>query len=356
MEEKNYLHTSQYPHSRRKRGCGGCFVIALIMLLALAVISHLELPASTPFPVFGQSVGVVRIEGPINESQHVVKILKSFRESPLIKAVVLRLDTPGGAVGASEEIYREVRRIVEKEKKPVVVSMGNAAASGGYYIAAGADEIYANAGTITGSIGVIAMDWNIEGILDKVGIESEVLKSGEHKDTGSPLREMRPEDRAYLQGVIFDTYRQFFRTVLGSRHEEIDKALADRPQAVDDVLSTATTKIPTGGREWQAFTTGTIAAEFGASLASENALRLMADGRVYSGEQARVLGLVDKIGTLEDAIQRAAELAKLGAKPHVVERSPESAMPSFLGAMAREFWQEFTRTDATIQFRGGAGN
>jgi protease-4 len=353
LEERSYLHTSQYARRRKRRGCTGCFILVVLLVIVIAVLGQIPLPSTTPIPVFGYSVGVVRIEGPINESQHVNKILKSFRDSPLIKAVVLRLDTPGGAVGASEEIFREAKSISEKAKKPVIVSMGNAAASGGYYIAMAADEIFANAGTLTGSIGVIAMDWNIEPILRKVGVRSQVLKSGEHKDSGSPFREMRPEDRAYLQGVIFDTYRQFFRTVLQARHGQIDEALHKRQNEVMDILSTATTKLTSGGLEWQAFKTGSVATEIGVSIESEVALHEMADGRIFSGEQAVKLGLIDHIGTLEDAIERAAQLAKLGKNPPVVERSPESAIPSLLGSRAREFWQEFTRSDSTLEFRGG---
>jgi protease IV len=350
MDDKSYLHASQYPSRRRRRGCFGMFVLLSLIIGAIMLLTQFTFPGVSRVPVFGQSIGVVRIEGAIYDSTNVIKVLRSFRENPLIKAIVLRLDTPGGAVGASEEIYREVLRAKDDRKK-VIVSMGNAAASGGYYIASAADEIYANSGTLTGSIGVIAMDWNVQQILQKVGVRPEILKSGEHKDTGSPLREMSPEDRRLLQGVVYDTYRQFFRTVLKSRHKQIDAALETRPEQVADILAIDYTKQPGAALELEAFTTGTMAAEVGASERSEVALRSMADGRIFTGDQAAKLGLVDKIGTMEDAIRRAGEITGLGRKPPVVERRPESSIPSFLGMSARAFWREFTRPQSSIEFR-----
>lgn len=346
MDNRSYLQANQYPARRRRRGCFGFFVLLALLLLAIGLFTQFTFPGVSGIPVFGESVGVVRIEGAIYESKHAVKVLRGFRENPLIKAIVVRLDTPGGAVGSSEEIYREVVR-ARQAKKRIIVSMGNAGASGGYYIAVAADEIFANAGTLTGSIGVIAMDWNVQQVLQKVGVRPETLKSGEHKDTGSPMREMTPEDRRLLQGVVYDTYRQFFRTVLKARHRQIEAALDTRPTQVEEILSTSTTKRPGGALELDAFTTGTIAAEVGASERAETALRSMADGRILTGEQAQKLGLIDKLGTLEDAIDRAGELSGLGRNPATVERSPESSLPSFLGANARAFWREFTRTEST---------
>jgi protease-4 len=297
------------------------------------------------------AVGLVRIEGPIYDSAQVVKSLKSLRENPAIKAIVLRIDSPGGAVGASEEIYREAIRTKRDTGKPVLTSMGNAAASGGYYIAVASDEIFANGGTLTGSIGVIAMDFNVEQLLKTIGVRPVVVKSGEHKDTGSPFRDMAPEDRALLQSVIFDTYRQFVRTVLDARHDSIDRALADHPLEIADILSTSTTKRAEKPIEWEAFQSGTVAAEVGATTDAEVLLHTVADGRILSGEQALKLGLIDKIGTLEDVIQRAGELSGLGTKPIVIERKPRSGLPALLGVLGREFWREFARGNSEIEYR-----
>ncbi len=339
------------PAPRRRRGCLRWFIVALLIVLAVAVFKGGTFPSRLSIPVFGKSVGVVHIEGPINESAHIVKVIRGFRENPLVRAIVLRIDTPGGAVGASEEIFREVVKARVADRKVVIVSMGNAAASGGYYIASASQEIFANAGTITGSIGVIALDWNVQEILRRAGVESVVLKSGEHKDSGSPFRKMGTEDRRLIQGVIFDSYRQFFREVLRARHKEIATAIQTRRTRVEEILSTATTKGAGAGIEWDAFTTGSVAAELGVPVETETALRWMADGRVFTGEQAQALGLVDRIGTLGDAIERAGELSGLGKKPPVVERQPESAIPLLLGLSARQFWQEFSRGSASYEFR-----
>jgi protease-4 len=280
-----------------------------------------------------------------------VKIIRGFRENSLVKAIVLRVDSPGGAVGASEEIYREALKAREVNGKVVVASMGNVAASGGYYVSCAAQEIFSNGGTITGSIGVIMLDWNVEEIMRRVGVESVVVKSGRHKDSGSPFRGMTPEDRNLFQGLIFDTYRQFCTVVLRARHNALEAALRTRPGEVADALSTATTSSGAGGLEWEAFTTGTVARAAGATTDTETLLRWIADGRVLTGDQALTLGLVDKIGTLDDAVVRAGKLAGLGAKPAVVERRPESRIPSLLGISAREFWQEFSRKGPTVQMR-----
>lgn len=349
-DKKNYLRSSQYP---RRRGCGclGC-LISLGIVVFICVVLGVIARSGGGLPVLAHSVGVVRIEGPINESQNVVRILSGFRKNPFIKAIVLRLDTPGGAVGASEEIYQEVVRCRKEGRKKVIASMGNAAASGGYYIAVGADEIYANAGTLTGSIGVIAMDWNVEDTLSKLGVRPEVLKSGVHKDTGSPFRQMTPGDRQVLLNVLYDVYRQFFRTVLSQRHKQIERVLDENTSIVQEVLrTTESVAMAEPPPEMEPFTTGTMAADTGATLEAENALRIMADGRVMSGQQALKLGLIDKIGTLQDAISRAGEVSGLGGDPPVSERRPESALPALFGATARQFWNAFSPAGQTVEYR-----
>lgn len=351
MPEPVQLETVHYARKRRRRSCLGTVFLLLLTFFGLVVATRVVSMAGSASPIFGDAVGVVRIEGPINESRKVVKILKQMRESSRIKAVVLRLDTPGGSVGASEEIYREVLRIRTEKKKPVVVSMGNAAASGGYYIAAAADEIFANSGTITGSIGVIAPGFNVRETMEKLGIRSAVVKSGEHKDTGSPFQEMTPEDRNLLQGVIFDAYRQFVLVVLQGRHQKIAEVLRTRPEAFDQVVAAQATKRPGAGLEWEAFTTGTVAGAVGATTETETALRRVADGRVLTGDQALQVGLVDTIGGLEDAIKRAASLAGIKGEPALVERKPESDLPAWLGGAARQTWEAFAYEGARIEYR-----
>lgn len=213
-------------------------------------------------------VAVVSLEGVITDPTEIARELKEYGEREDVKAVVLRIDSPGGAVGPSQEIHQEIKRL--RETKPVVASLGAIAASGGYYAAAGADKIVANPGTITGSIGVIIEFLNAEELLKKIGLRGYVLKSGKYKDTGSPFREMTNEERMLIQKVIDDVNTQFI-----------------------------------------------IAVAEGRGL-SEKDVRKIADGRIFTGSQARELGLVDTLGDLTDAIDIGAELAGLEEKPFVI--------------------------------------
>lgn len=339
---------------RKRWGCLGCLYGSLaVVALAGFILLGLRVAGVKP-PIVSESVAVIYIDGPIYESTEVMRTISKLRRTPLIKAVVLRIDSPGGAVAASEEIYREALRVREESKKPLVVSMGNSAASGGYLIAVAADEIIANGGTITGSIGVIATDVNLQEILRRIGVRPEVIKSGEHKDTGSPFRDMTQQDIALLRGVVFDMYRQFFRAVLKARHKQIDEALRKDAAAVDRVVAASLTKQPAeagAAVEYEAFTTGTMAAAVGTTTESEALLRSVADGRILTGEQALTLGLIDRIGTLNDAVERAGVLAGLGKTPRIVERFPTSDLPALFGLSARRFYRELTGGGADLEYR-----
>jgi protease-4 len=216
-------------------------------------------------------IALVRIEGIILDSQTTVGELKRFGDNPSIKAIVLRIDSPGGGVVPSQEIYDAVQRVRNKSNKAVIASMGTVAASGGYYIAAATDRILANPGTLTGSIGVIMEMANIEGLLKKIGVEGVVVKSGRYKDVGSPLRKMSDEEQALLQSVMDDVHKQFIEAVAAGRSLEV----AD--------------------------------------------VKALADGRIFTGRQAKDARLVDELGNLEDAIQLAAEIAGIEGEPKVVE-------------------------------------
>ncbi len=228
----------------------------------------------------GDKVALVYIEGPILSSEDIIDELKEYEDDDSVKAVVLRINSPGGGVAPSQEIFRVVKRI--SEQKHVVTSMGSLAASGGYYIAAPSSSIVANPGTLTGSIGVIMEIPNIESLMDKVGIKTQVIKSGELKDMGSVFREMSEKDRTVLQAIIDDVYEQFVRDVAESR---------DMPVAE---------------------------------------VRELADGRILTGSQALVAGLVDEIGGLDDAIDLAAELAGIEGEPEVVTIEEEKGLLDLL--------------------------
>lgn len=219
------------------------------------------------------SVAIVRVEGPILDSYQTVEELKNFADDPLVKAIVVRIDSPGGGVAPSQEIYNAVKRVRKEKNKTVIASMGTVAASGGYYIAVGTDRILANPGTLTGSIGVIMQLANFHELLEKIGVKNLVVKSGKYKDIGSPFRPMNDEDRKVLELVMNDVHRQFIDAVADGR--SLDVAEVEQ----------------------------------------------LADGRVFTGQQAKSILLVDDIGDLHDAIKLAGELGGIEGEPRVMEVS-----------------------------------
>jgi protease-4 len=246
----------------------------------------------------GDKVGVLEIKGLISDSTEINKAIHDFKDREDIKAIVLRIDSPGGAVGPSQEIYKEVKKVKEKNKV-VIASMGSVAASGGYYIAAAADQIVANPGTITGSIGVIIEFANVQELLDKIGLKGVVIKSGKFKDTGSPLREMRDEEKNILQGLINDIHQQFVDVVATNRKLDLKE--------VSDI----------------------------------------ADGRIFSGVQAKEANLVDELGNLEDAIDLASKLAGIEGKPQVVySKRPKTSLFDFV--FGKGLGSFFNRSQQTI--------
>jgi len=219
--------------------------------------------------VGGQRVALVEIEGVIVNGDEIVRELKEHLENSAVRAVVVRINSPGGVVAPTQEIYQEVRKL-RARGKPVVASLGSVAASGGYYIAAASDKIYANPGTLTGSIGVVMQLANLEGVLKKIGVEYVVVKAGRHKDLGSFSRAMTPEERKILQDLLDDVHRQFINAVAEGR--QLDRS---------EVLG-------------------------------------FADGRIFSGQQAKELKMVDALGGLEEAIAAAAKLGGIVGKPKIL--------------------------------------
>jgi len=234
---------------------------------------------------FGDKVAIIEIKGVIAQSSDVIEELLQYREDDGVKAIVLRIDSPGGGVGPSQEIYEEILK-VRKEKK-VVTSMGSVSASGGYYIACASDVIVANPGTITGSIGVLMQFSSFEELLKKIGIKGVTLKAGAYKDAGSPFREMTPEEKRLMQLVLDNVHNQFIQAVAKGRNLD--------PAKVTEY----------------------------------------ADGRIFTGEQAKEYGLVDKMGNLQDAIEEAARLGNITGKPNVIyPRRKRSLLDLLLREMA----------------------
>ena len=261
-------------------------LIFVVLFILVFFISLLFVVLQKNLPI-GDRVALVRVEGPILDSKDTIDEIKDYVKDPSIKAIVLRIDSPGGAVAPSQEIYEEVRKAVAKKK--IVVSMGSVAASGGYYIASPASRIVANPGTLTGSIGVIMEIPNLEGLMNKLGIKTEVVKSGKHKDIASIFRGIKKEDREILQGVLDNVHEQFI-----------------------------------------------LAVSEGRKMLREDVKRI-ADGRVFTGEQALKIGLIDELGNLEDAVKAAAKLSGIKGEPELVTKKERFSFINLLkGTMPKE--------------------
>ncbi|MCG8616436.1 MAG: signal peptide peptidase SppA [Desulfobacterales bacterium] len=245
----------------------GCVTLGFLGLVTLLIIGAGVMGAglSGPLEANKGNIGVVEVVGPIMSSKEVIEDLRLFREDESIGAIILRIDSPGGGIGPSQEVYRELMKT--RDVKPVVASMGSVAASGGYYIAAAAQGIVANPGTITGSIGVIMEYANLMKIAEKIGISPVVIKSGEFKDMGSPLRELKEGEKALFQSLVDELHGQFVSDAAKARNME-EKVMAE-----------------------------------------------LADGRIYTGQTALKLKLVDRLGNLDDAVQWAAELGNIEGDP-----------------------------------------
>ncbi len=258
---------------------GGMFLCAILFVVVVAVAA-VKGDGNDEFDTSGSDkVGIVEINGAISDSKQVLKDLKRFSDASRIKAIVLRIDSPGGSVGPSQEIYDAVLKL--KEKKKVVVSMGAIAASGGYYIAAAADKIYANPGTLTGSIGVVMELPNVQGLLKWAGVEMNTLTAGKMKSGGSPFRPMTEDERAYFLGVLSDTHAQFIEAVAKGRNMKAED------------------------------------------------IKPYADGRVFTGRQAKEFKLVDELGSIEAAVTEAGKLAGISGEPKVEYPKRE-----------KKFWKE----------------
>lgn len=247
------------------------FFLAIFTLVYVSVRSGQR----TEYEGKGEKIGVVDIDGVILDAEPTVRDLKKFAEDDDIKAIILHLDTPGGGAAASEEISREVKRIRAEKKKPIVVSIASVGASGGYYIASAADKIFANQASVVGSIGVIAEWVNYGELLRWAKLKQVTIKAGEFKDTGDPSRELTPAERDYLQGMINDMHSQFIRSVAEGRRMKFED------------------------------------------------VQQIANGKVWTGEQALGLHLVDQIGGFQDALKDTAKAVGIKEEPTVVKPERE---------------------------------
>jgi protease-4 len=261
-------------------------VFLAVFLLAFGLFTFLIVswlfgePPDETLSTSGERVAIVELKEPILSSDEIVRQFKKYRENRSVKAIVFRVESPGGGVAASQEIYEEVKKTKESGK-PVVVSMGSVAASGGYYVSCGASRIVANPGTLTGSIGVIVQFLHVSDLMKKIGVDATTYKTGKLKDSGSPFRKPTTDEKIFFDQLLGDVYDQFVNTVA-----------AERKLERRDVVK-------------------------------------YADGRVFTGRQALEYGFVDTLGTFEDAVAIAAKLAGIEGKPRVVKEQKR-----------RSFWRE----------------
>jgi protease IV len=270
-------------------------VAVLVMVFGLFVLTLISWifsdESDESITTSGEKIAVVELKEPIYSSEEIVRQFKKYRENKSVRAIVFRVESPGGGVAASQEIYEEVKK-TRDAGRPVVVSMGSVAASGGYYVSCGATRIVANPGTLTGSIGVIFQFMHFKQLMDKIGIDATTMKTGKFKDSGSPFRKTTEEEKEYFNLLIGDVYDQFVDVVADERGLERKEVLK------------------------------------------------YADGRVFTGRQALEYGFVDTLGTMEDAVSIAAELGGIHGKPNVVK---ETKRRSFIERLIGEAATEVTK-------------
>lgn len=271
-----------------------CLMVAFVVLaVVLSPLFRANDESSSLGNVFefGKKIGVVKLEGTLTSSDEILRQLRKFSKRSSIKAIVLRINSPGGAVAPAQEIYREIRKI--KKQKPVVASMETVGASAAYYIASAADEIVCSEGTITGSIGVIMLLTDLQKLIQTIGVRVSVIKAGKYKDIGSSVRPLTEEERKILETFAAEIHEQFIKDVLAGRKGKIDEAK----------------------------------------------LRTVADGRFFTGATAKEMGLVDTIGNFYDAVKIAGKRAKIGDEADLVypKKKWDGYLDAFLGSMTKAF-------------------
>ena len=266
------------------------FSVGLLALMILLAIGSALLPDRWKSP--SGEIALVRIQGMLMDSQNIVRQLSDYRYNPGVRGIILRIDSPGGAVAPAQEIYNEIMKL-RAEHKTVYASMGTVAASGGYYIACAADYVLANPGTLTGSIAAVMAFSNVEELTNKIGVKPVVIKSGKYKDVGSPMRTMKPEEQKLLQNVVDDVHQQFVQAVAKGRGLPVSQ------------------------------------------------INEIADGRIMTGQQALKLKLIDEVGGLEKTIDLLAKKLGIAGRPKVIEEKEKTPFfdwllqSSFSGGLAK---------------------
>jgi protease-4 len=269
---------------------GGAFFLFVLAVFTLVYLTlHAGGGETTGLTSFGDRIGVVDLDGVILSPQPVVGELKKFADDSSIKAIIIHVNSPGGGVAASEEIYREVKRIRSEKKKKIVVSIESVGASGAFYVAAASDKIYANSGSVVGSIGVIAQWVNYGDLLKWAKLKDVVIKTGEFKDTGNPSRDLTPNEQAYMQALIDNMFGQFIQAVADGRGMKYDDVKA------------------------------------------------IANGKVWTGQQALSMKLIDSVGDFETAVADTAKSVGIKGEPTLVhpEQNRKTLMDLLLGDVSQ---------------------
>jgi protease IV len=267
---------------------GGAFFLFVLAVFTLVYVALRAGTREAGIHAFGDKIGIVDLEGVILDPKEVVDELRRFADDDSIKAIVLHVNSPGGGVAASEEIYRQVKRVRDDKRKRIVASIESVGASGAYYVSAATNKIYADNGSVVGSIGVIAEWVNYGDLMRWAKLKPEVLKVGEFKDTGDPRRELTPAERQYLQGLIDNMYGQFIEAVAEGRHVKTSD------------------------------------------------IKPIADGRVWTGQQALAMHLIDQVGDFRTAVLETAKAVRISGEPVLVhpERERKSLLDLLLGDLS----------------------
>lgn len=268
---------------------GGAFFLFILAVFALVYLALHTGNEETSFANFGDKIGIVDLDGVILDPKTVVQPLKKFGDDDSIKAIIIHVNSPGGGVAASEEIYREVKRLRDDKKKHIVASIETVGASGAYYVSSATNKIYADNGSIVGSIGVIAEWVNYGDLMRWAKLKPEILKVGEFKDTGDPSREMTPAERAYMQSLIDNMYGQFVQAVADGRHAKKDD------------------------------------------------IKAIADGRVWTGQEALSMHLIDQVADFQAAVEDTAKSVGIKGEPTLVhpERKRETLFDLLFGDLSQ---------------------
>jgi protease IV len=268
---------------------GGAFFLFVLAVFTLVYLTLHAGGEESSLGGFGDKIGVVDLDGVILDSSTIVHQLKKFGDDDSIKAIIIRVDSPGGGVAASEEIYREVKRLRDEKKKRIVASISTVGASGAYYVSSATNKIFADNGSIVGSIGVIAEWVNYGDLMRWAKLKQEMLKVGEFKDTGDPTRELTPAERAYMQSLIDNMYGQFVQAVADGRHAKVDD------------------------------------------------IKAIADGRVWTGQEALGMHLIDQLGDFQAAVDDTAKAVGISGEPTLVkpEKNRESLLDLLFGDVSQ---------------------